>query len=195
MKCYWALLLVMNMRKGRSNAGTVTRKKTWQQCIIKKAVQEAVPSGYALYAPPSAVSQEVRTNFLKDMAMQLLKDSEYLLGDANEQHGKDTNPSLNARELEEAYKKFMSSMNKLVMHHTKGRCFEVMLAQWAADRMDGFSTGVGDDDDDGDEFGMNISDSESEPALNEQPGEGNDERKVFGAPAGTVDESFGLPAS
>jgi hypothetical protein len=62
--------------------------------IIKKAVQEAVPLGYALYAPPSAVSREVRTKFLKDRATQLLKDSEYLLGDANEQVSEFISPDI-----------------------------------------------------------------------------------------------------
>ncbi|KAF8434884.1 hypothetical protein L210DRAFT_3506551 [Boletus edulis BED1] len=53
--------------------------------ILKKAVQEAVPSGYALHAPPTAISREARTMFLKDRATQLLQDSEYLLGDVNKQ--------------------------------------------------------------------------------------------------------------
>ncbi|KAF8139671.1 hypothetical protein EV363DRAFT_1292094 [Boletus edulis] len=54
--------------------------------VLKKAVQEAVPSGYALHAPPTTISREARTMFLKDRATQLLQDSEYLLGDVNEQH-------------------------------------------------------------------------------------------------------------
>ncbi|KAG6373724.1 hypothetical protein JVT61DRAFT_5860 [Boletus reticuloceps] len=86
-------------------------------------------------------------------------------------HGKDTNLSLSAKELEEAYKKLMHGMDKLTTYHSKGYRFEAMLTQWAAEGMDGISDGVGDDSDVGNEFRMNISDSELEPALNEQPGD------------------------
>ncbi|KAG6379823.1 hypothetical protein JVT61DRAFT_10370 [Boletus reticuloceps] len=50
-------------------------------------------------------------------------------------HGKDTNPSLSAKELEEAYKKFLHSMDKLATHRLKGYHFEAMLTQWAAKGM------------------------------------------------------------
>ncbi|KAF8120745.1 hypothetical protein EV363DRAFT_1188185 [Boletus edulis] len=219
--------------------------------VLKKAVQEAVPSGYALHAPPTAISREARTMFLKDRATQLLQDSEYLLGDVNEQgkkllfghpvlkqvclyvyysntskslrtfgefqrsvpkkalalvaamvhfvltlykkHGRDTNPSLSSKELEDTYKKIMCGMDKLATHRSKGYRFEVMLTQWAAEGMDGFSNGVGDESDAGNEFGMNISDSEPEPALNEHLGD-----EDFGAPLGmdfgtSTGTDFGTP--
>jgi hypothetical protein len=53
--------------------------------MIKRAVQEAVPSGYALYAPPSVATREARITFVKDRATSFLKDSEYLMGEPNEQ--------------------------------------------------------------------------------------------------------------
>ncbi|KAG6375115.1 hypothetical protein JVT61DRAFT_3310 [Boletus reticuloceps] len=53
--------------------------------MIKRAVQEAVPSGYALYAPPSVATQEACITFVKDRATLFLKDSEYLMGEPNEQ--------------------------------------------------------------------------------------------------------------
>ncbi|KAG6375202.1 hypothetical protein JVT61DRAFT_3413 [Boletus reticuloceps] len=67
-------------------------------------------------------------------------------------HGKDINPNIVAKDLEGAYNKFMGSMHKLAEHYSKGRHFEDMIAQWAAEGMDGFSTTHGDDDDNGDEF-------------------------------------------
>lgn len=48
--------------------------------IIKRAVQEAVPPGYVLYAPPGVISREARITFLKDKAATLLQNSEYLQG-------------------------------------------------------------------------------------------------------------------
>ncbi|KAG6369726.1 hypothetical protein JVT61DRAFT_13657 [Boletus reticuloceps] len=53
--------------------------------MIKRAVQEAVPSGYALYAPPSVATREACITFVKDRATLFLKDSEYLMGEPNEQ--------------------------------------------------------------------------------------------------------------
>ncbi|KAH0831087.1 hypothetical protein J3R83DRAFT_13648 [Lanmaoa asiatica] len=52
--------------------------------VIKKATQEAVPVGYALFAPPSVISREVRTAIVKDKAKQLLEHSAYLQGELNE---------------------------------------------------------------------------------------------------------------
>lgn len=49
--------------------------------VIKKATQEAILSGYALYAPPSANSQTARTTAVKDKASALLHDSAYLRGE------------------------------------------------------------------------------------------------------------------
>ncbi|KAF8124113.1 hypothetical protein EV363DRAFT_1403405 [Boletus edulis] len=207
--------------------------------MIKRAVQEAVPSGYALYAPPSVATQEARITFVKDRATSFLKDSEYLMGEPNEQgkrlnfghlvlkqvcllvyypktskslrnfpefqdavprkalalvaamvhfvltlyknHGKDINPNIISKDLERVYNKFIGSMQKLDGHHSKGQCFRGMLAQWADKGMDGFSNARGDDDDDGNEFGMNISDSEVESALLEQSGENDVEDQDFGA--------------
>ncbi|KAG6379820.1 hypothetical protein JVT61DRAFT_10367 [Boletus reticuloceps] len=75
----------MNVSKGQLNLGIMTGKQTWQKCILKKAIQEAVALGYALHAPPSAISCDARMAFIKDRAMQLLQDTEYLLGDIDEQ--------------------------------------------------------------------------------------------------------------
>ncbi|KAF8430440.1 hypothetical protein L210DRAFT_877253 [Boletus edulis BED1] len=50
-------------------------------------------------------------------------------------HGRDTNPSLSSKELEDTYKKIMRGMDKLATHRSKGYRFEVMLTQWAAEGM------------------------------------------------------------
>jgi hypothetical protein len=53
--------------------------------VIKKAAQDAIPSGYAVLAPISAVSREARTTAVKAQATALLQDAEYLHGTPNEQ--------------------------------------------------------------------------------------------------------------
>jgi hypothetical protein len=59
---------------------------------------------------------------------------------------------------------------------------------------DGFSNARGDDDDDGNEFSMNISDSEMESALLEQSGENDVEDQDFGAHGCDKDEFTGFAA-
>ncbi|KAF8138106.1 hypothetical protein EV363DRAFT_1154943, partial [Boletus edulis] len=161
--------------------------------VIKKAAQDAIPSGYAVLAPISAVSREARTTAVKAQATALLQDAEYLHGTPNEQgkkayfshavlkrvclsvfypdsrkslrtfpefqqslpvkalvlvtaivhfvltvyknHGKDTNPSLNAKELEASYYRFLQSIQAVARHHSKGPRFEKMLASWASEGM------------------------------------------------------------
>ena len=49
--------------------------------IIKKAAQEAIPSSYALYAPPFVISWKAWMMAVKDKAASLLQDLEYLWGE------------------------------------------------------------------------------------------------------------------
>ncbi|KAG6380524.1 allophanate hydrolase subunit 1-domain-containing protein [Boletus reticuloceps] len=109
-------------------------------------------------------------------------------------HGKDINLNIVAKDLEGAYNKFMGSMYKLVEHYSKGRRFEDMIAQWAAEGMDGFSTTRGDDNNNGDEFGMNISDLEMELASIKQRSESDGEDQDFRAHAHDRHEFHGFAA-
>ncbi|KAH0839473.1 hypothetical protein J3R83DRAFT_282 [Lanmaoa asiatica] len=84
---------------------------------------------------------------------------------------KDTNPVMNAKDLETAYNKFFQSLQATKKHRSKGPQLGNMLANWAFEGMDGYySNGAGDDDGMDGEFGMEISDSESGSGSDEQTG-------------------------
>ncbi|KAG6378231.1 hypothetical protein JVT61DRAFT_13931 [Boletus reticuloceps] len=74
-----------NNHMSRLDLASVTKNTTWQHCVIKKAAQNAIPSGYAVLVPISAVSREARTTAVKAQATALLQDAEYLHGTPNEQ--------------------------------------------------------------------------------------------------------------